>query len=360
METEVQLKDEDVKVEAYDRYRAQLSQLKEENNKAVFDYRTKKGNKEARSHIAKIRRVKGALEKDRKEAKAWSLAYGRRVDSLAAEIENELDDMIEVHALPLREIEEEEQKRVDHIMGLINLIAKFRDTDFDNSDQVMQVRYAVDKISVTQEEYQEFYSKALEEKQATLHFMDVCFRDLLIEEERASELQRQKEEAEARAREEREKRLAQEAAERARREEEERARAEREAAHRREIELKMAAERAEQERVNAIKRAEEAEARREKEAKEAAERAERMKLAEEQRRKEAEARARQAEIQRQKEEKEREEEEKRLREEDRQHKRKINTAALSALIENGIPEDVAKQAITLIAKKMVPNVSINY
>ncbi|WMM36545.1 hypothetical protein [Pseudoalteromonas phage PS_L5] len=48
------------------------------------------------------------------------------------------------------------------------------------------------------------------------------------------------------------------------------------------------------------------------------------------------------------------------READTEHKKQINNAILSALVENGIAEDDAKTVITLAAKGLLPNTQINY
>ena len=99
---------EDQPLAAYSEFRAQLSKLREENASLIFDYHDPKGNKEARSHIHKLRRTKGAVESVRKEEKAASLAYGRRVDAEAKAIIGEIEDMIEVHERQIKEIEEAE------------------------------------------------------------------------------------------------------------------------------------------------------------------------------------------------------------------------------------------------------------
>ena len=48
------------------------------------------------------------------------------------------------------------------------------------------------------------------------------------------------------------------------------------------------------------------------------------------------------------------------READTEHKKQINNAILSVLVENGITEDDAKTVITLAAKGLLPNTQINY
>jgi len=48
------------------------------------------------------------------------------------------------------------------------------------------------------------------------------------------------------------------------------------------------------------------------------------------------------------------------RQADKDHRGAINRAALAAMVEGGMPEDCAKQAVTLIAKGQVPGITINY
>lgn len=57
------------KISAYDPFRAQLAELKTNNEKAVFNYEDPAGNKEARSHIYKLRKTKSAVDRVRKDQK---------------------------------------------------------------------------------------------------------------------------------------------------------------------------------------------------------------------------------------------------------------------------------------------------
>ncbi len=89
--------------------------------------------------------------------------------------------------------------------------------------------------------------------------------------------------------------------------------------------------------------------RREREQKEAAERAQREAA-------ETEARVkREAEA-----EKQRELKEAKKREADKNHKKRINNAAVNALIKAGMNEANAKKAVTFIAKRLIPNIVIKY
>lgn len=49
-----------------------------------------------------------------------------------------------------------------------------------------------------------------------------------------------------------------------------------------------------------------------------------------------------------------------LREKDKAHKAAINNAALAAFIAGGMTEECAKLAVTLIAKRAIPNIAISY
>ncbi len=91
----------------------QLEGLKKINTETVFEYKTQKGNKAARSHIAKMRKSKAAVEKIRiKEARD----YRDRVNNEASAITTEIDKMILVHQKPLDEFENSERIRIDALM----------------------------------------------------------------------------------------------------------------------------------------------------------------------------------------------------------------------------------------------------
>ncbi|CAH3689130.1 Uncharacterised protein [Enterobacter cloacae] len=148
---------------------------------------------------------------------------------------------------------------------------------------------------------------------------------------------------------EHEERIKQEAAEQARRDAEAKHKAEIEAAARREAEEKARAEQAERQRVEAEQRAErekqEAEARAERE-KAAAVEAERLK-------------ARQAEEKRLAEEK-RIADEAAARAANIAHQKRINNEAKDDFVKGGIPEEFARKAVELLAKRQVRNSSIHY
>jgi len=356
-------------VAEYRPFYAQLVELEQKNATLVFDYESVKGNKEARSHVHALRQTKGALERTRKEAKAESLRIGRAIDAEAEEIKARIEAMIGVHQEAIDAIEQREKQRVAE---LSRRLFDLRNTGaVENTAADLAAAIAALEPLVIGADWEEFREQALDAKDQSLQTLRRRHADRVEVEAREAELARLRAEAAERERQEREAAIARAAEERARaeaaraaQEAEARAAAEREAAARRELELKLAAEtaerrrveaeqRAEQERIDAAARAErqeqEAKERAERQAKEAAAAAERQAaeaVRREQERVAAEQAAAAAELAR--------------REANKAHKTRINRAALAALVAAGLPEECAKQCITLIATGKVPAVSIAY
>lgn len=322
-------------IQAYNEFRAQLSELRELNDKLVFDYEDSADNKAARSHVYKLRQTKSAVEKTRKKEKAESLEYGRRVDSEAKQIVVEIESMIDVHARPLEEIEQREKDRIqkhkDHIEGMRQVATQ---TEHQDGRPLTAVEYAT-ALSYLEDfevkDMEEFAGEAAVVKDDCIKIVRRRHEERTKYEEEQAELERLRVEAEERRQKERDEQIRKEAAERAQREAEEKAKAEREQAEKRELELKLAAEKAEREKAEAEHRAELA-------AKEAEERAKRE--AEEAKKREAQEAAK--------------------REANKRHNAKINRAALQAFVKGGLGEDAAKLAVELIAKKNIPNITISY
>jgi hypothetical protein len=360
---------EETAVAEYRPFYAQLADLEQKNAALAFDYESPKGNKEARSHVNTLRLTKGALERTRKSAKEESLRIGRAIDAEAKEINARIEAMITVHQSAIDAIEQREKERVAALTTRLHKIGM----SGAEANTAIELSAAIDFLQpvIIGADWQEFKGQALEAKDGALRVLRQRLAERVEHEAREAELARLRAEEQARAQKEREEAIARAAVERAQAEAarkgeeqrvaaaraiaeaEARAKAEREAAERRELELKLAAEAAERRRVEAEQRAEQervdAAARAERQAKEAAERAERQAAAAvkaEQDRVAAAELAAAAEQAR--------------REKDKKHKAAINRAALAALVAGGLPEECAKQCVTLIASGKVPAVSITY
>ncbi len=91
----------------FDEVAAIITNYKAENENLVFDYADKQGAKDAKSHIAKLRKVKTIVSEIHKEAKAEALAFGRRLDAKKNAYNGKVDKMVKFHKDPLDVIEAE-------------------------------------------------------------------------------------------------------------------------------------------------------------------------------------------------------------------------------------------------------------
>jgi hypothetical protein len=81
----------------------------EDSGLQEFDYRDAVGNKLARSWMAHLRKLKGRIERARKEAKAIHLQRGKAVDETARTLEGAVLGLIEPHEKAIEAIEAEER-----------------------------------------------------------------------------------------------------------------------------------------------------------------------------------------------------------------------------------------------------------
>lgn len=352
---------EDQPIAAYDPFRAQLAELKESNSKIVFDYEDPKGNKDARSHVFQLRKTKTAVDNARKEAKKQSLEYGRKVDSEGNEIITQIESMIDVHNKPLKAIEQKEkdrkveiEERFDEIVGIRQLVV--------STFMSKLIAEHIDDLKKLEpdDSFDEYMAEATREHKLSMLFLQEALEIAKTAEAEKAELERLRQEQTAREQKEREEQIATEArleaerkAEAQRIEVEEKAEADRiEAERKAESDRKAAKEneeRIEREKQEALKREQAA-------IREATEAEERHKKEQKQAVIDAEARVQReaeeaVEVERVKAQK---------REANKKHRATINNKAVDCLVAGGIPKDMAKTVITIIAKKEVDYVSISY
>lgn len=108
----------------FEEMRQKAKEMAQANALAKFDYRANKGNKLARSHVAKLRVFKADINRARVAAKAEAIAYGKRVDSVAADLTKLVEDMIKVHEAPLLAIETEEKERKERLENQLTELRK--------------------------------------------------------------------------------------------------------------------------------------------------------------------------------------------------------------------------------------------
>lgn len=326
-----------------------LAKIKDELDAFVPDVSTKKGRDAIASIAYRVAKGKTALDNIGKELVAELKDVPKKIDAERKRMRDLLDQWKDEVRAPLTAWEEAEAAReARHKAGIewFQLRAK-EHHDLDASE--LRATLAEVDARAVDEAWQEYEAEAHRAKARALEALTAALAAREKQEAEQAELAKLRAEAVAREQKEREERIAREAAERAQREAEAKAKAEREAAikrkadaqaaaERRELELKLQAERAEREKAEAIQREQQAKAGAERQAAEA--------VAAEQRRVAAQAAADAKEAER--------------RERDKAHKTAVNRAALDAFVTGGMTEECAKLAVTLIAKKAIPAVSISY
>ncbi len=90
----------------FDEVRATIAKYKRENANLVFNYEDPQENKDARSHVFKLRKAKTRISEVHKTTKAEALAVCQAIDKEKRVLIADVEEMIEVHAAPIRAIEE--------------------------------------------------------------------------------------------------------------------------------------------------------------------------------------------------------------------------------------------------------------
>ncbi len=344
-----------------------INLVKGEIEGEVPDLTTRKGRERIASLAAKVSKSKTAVEKPGRD-------YLRRLKEMPKVVEAELRDFVtkmdtlrDETRRPLTEWEAAEDARIDRHNDRLNWLKTLADDLGELTSLHIKGLIAEAEGMQLGAHWEEFEAEAGAVKDKVLTALRAALTKREAFEAEQAELARLRREAEERAEQDR-IRLAQEAAVEAERQRvAQEQQAAREAAARREqelidqaaaqereaenqrLQLKLQAEQAERARVQAEADRAAAEQRMEQERQAAARREEEAaEQARQDERRRADATA--AEILRQQE----------AREADKAHRASINRAALEAFVAGGMTEECAKQAITLIAQRKIPNITITY
>lgn len=337
-----------------------LDKIRAEVTGHVPDLTTKKGRDAIASLAFKVRKAKTALDEIGKEQVDRLKEIPKKIDAERKRMRDTLDALADEVRAPLTQWQEAEEARQKRHQQGIEWFRLRADENHGLTADELRANITAVQARAVDASWEEYEAEAHRVKARAL---DSLMQALAAREKydaEQAELARLRAVEAARAQKEREERIAREAAEQAQREADARAQAEREAAILREQEAKAAAERRELELKLQAEQAEKAAAQAKADKLAAEQRAEQERLAAIEREKQAVEAARQAEIKRQADAKAAEEAETARREADKAHKGKVNRAALDAFVAGGMPEECAKQAVTLIAKGLIPNVRITY
>jgi chromosome segregation ATPase len=326
-----------------------LARVRKEIDAFVPDAATSKGRAEIASMAHKVARSKTALDDMGKELVAELKDVPKKVDAERKRMRDLLDQWKEEVRAPLTAWEQAEENRKAGHRAIVNWFGQSVESvqNSDASSVRETLKIVADKVIAP--ELEEFEAEAHRAKAKATEELAGLLAAKEKAEAEAAELTRLRAEAAAREQVEREEKMKAETAAKAKAEAEAKAesearavevkaQAEREAAERRELELKLQAESAQREKAEAQARELQAKAEAEQKAIDAANQ-ERARI-------ESEAKAMAAEQAR--------------RETDKAHRGAVNQAALAALVDGGVTEEMAKKCIELIYKKMIPSVRIIY
>ena len=120
MENEVVERERIGELVAFDELRAGIILLKEMNANKVFDYADPAGNKDARSHIYRLRQTKTQIADVHKTVKAKALRACQLIDAEKRDLTSAVDEMIDVHLDPIKEIERQEAvKEAERLQAIL-------------------------------------------------------------------------------------------------------------------------------------------------------------------------------------------------------------------------------------------------
>jgi DNA repair exonuclease SbcCD ATPase subunit len=364
-----------------------VDRIKAEVRAIETDISTDKGRKELKSLCYKIARSKTFIDAQRKQLVTDEKKRLAAIDAEGRRVWQDLEALYDEVRKPLTDWEDGEAQRTTECERRIANINAITAAMFIGLEQIE--RASADLDGWFNHGFQEFTARAVKAHDAAAAYLANEARRIRKETAEAAERERLRLAAEEKTRIEREAKIAEQArlkaeAEAKRREEaaalvakqreedmaraaaQEKARLEkaiedqRVAAERERIAAQERELKAEADRVAAEKRARQekadAEQRAQAQMDAAIRRAEsdRMAAVEAERKRQQQIRA--AEEQK----RDAEAREKAIRETNKAHRAAVNSKALAALVSSGIDEAVAKQVISLIARGVVPNASINY
>jgi|14_taG_2_1085336.scaffolds.fasta_scaffold01785_4 hypothetical protein len=344
-----------MEIQEYNEFEAKVSTLEDMCN-FLPDCSNDDGYEKSKRVSLDTGKVLTAIEKKRKEIKAPALERCRFIDSEAKDLKERIEAVQLPHKEAYKAIDNEKKRKEEERLEKINdrFQRLYQMPELARLSSAQEIQAIIN--SLKGDEYLDCDEKtnfALLEKKRILVELNSILSEKVKAEEEQKELNRLRAEAAKREQKEREDRIAKEAEEKAKRE----AEAEKQAAIEAEKREQERLEREKQAAIQAKKNAEDRERQSKIDAERAAQEAARLATEESERKaKEAVEQERKAvEAQKAK-----EAAEAKAREENKKHRAKINNEAVSALLTTGISEEQAKVVVTAIAKKEIPNVSIQY
>lgn len=304
-----------------------VEKIRKEVEAFVPDVTTKKGRDAIASVAHKVARSKIALDNIGKELVAELKEIPKKIDAERSRVRKELDTLRDKIRQPLTDWEKnEEEKEVKKRAFIDGLKSHVYEIEGLNSDEIHSVISKLESIEIPNW-LGDYIPEGFSTKERELKKLHIIYDNILTQKQHKEEVEKLRAEAIAREQADREAAIAKAAEERVIKAAEDKAEAELAASKQRELELELQAEKAERGKLEAQQR---------------------------------EAHAVENEKKRVREEARKAEEERIKREEDKEHRRTINSAAKDDLVASGIDDGTAVTVVTLIAKKLIRNIHIEY
>lgn len=332
-----------------------FKKVDDEVKSEILEVDTQEGRKRIKELAAKINKSKTAVDTPMRDYLRVLKTQPKALEKLARDSKVKYEKLRESVLEPLTAAQKYQNDELEWLAEIVQICAS-GNTDSKDLKQIIEQIESFDQSKIWPELKKKF-KVAIE---AATTSATITLERVEAAEKQAAELEELRRKQDEQEQKERDRQIAAEAEAKAKREAEEKARKEREMAERRAVEAKQREEEAQQAAIKAQRDAELAEERRKQEAIDAEKRAEQAKIDAENRAKEQARLAAESERKRIAEEKAEQERLAKQREADKNHRIKINRAALAVMVANGLSEEDAKTVITLIAKKEVPNISIQY
>lgn len=163
-----------------------IAEAEAEAPSRVFDYKDPWDMKQARSWVAQLRRIKGSIERTRKDAKAVHLERGRVVDTMAKTLEASVDGLIAPHDDAIKAIQAIEAERIAGHRSVLEWIENLSQGVTTSADAVARLEALQGVNTTTLEEFASAGANRAAEQSERLQKI----RDTLLQQERdAAELE---------------------------------------------------------------------------------------------------------------------------------------------------------------------------
>ena len=179
----------DTETSALSRWEALASDIAiatEESSFKEFDYYDAVGNKQARSWMAQLRKLKGRIERARRDAKAIHLQRGKAVDETARTLEGAVLGLIEPHEKAIEAIEAEERARVEVHRATLDRISRLAEGVTTSAEAHARL---VELTAIDLTLLEEFQSAGLNRQTEAGARLKELWDSLLVEEAERAELE---------------------------------------------------------------------------------------------------------------------------------------------------------------------------